>query len=255
MYPNLFGIPDSSYVIMIALGIITCFVLVVFYLKTRGFEKTKIIDVLICACAAIVAGLIGAILTQNLYDLIANPSTYKWTWGMTFYGGLIFGVITFLLIYLLVIQKRGGIDIRYILIIAPAAITLAHGFGRIGCFLAGCCYGMETDLWFGLPCSFIDEANRIPTQLFESIFLFILSSGLSFAAFKYNFKFTMIVYMFGYSLFRFFIEFFRDDYRGGSFLGMSPSQVVCVAIFALIIPAFILFDRVIFKEEPKNGKN
>ena len=254
MYPNLFGIPDSSYVIMIGLGIIACFVLIAVYLKTRGFDRNKIIDVLLCACSAIAAGVIGAILTQNFYDLIAHPETYKWTWGMTFYGGLIFGVVEFLLVYLLVIQKRGGIDIKYILIIAPAAITLAHAFGRIGCFLAGCCYGMETDLWFGLPSSFIDEANRVPTQLFESIFLFILSSGLSFAAFKYNFKYTMIVYMGAYSLFRFVIEFFRDDYRGGTLLGMSPSQVVCVIILALIVPTVIIFNKYVFKGSLENEK-
>ncbi len=254
MYPNLFGIPDSSYVIMIALGVIACFILVAVYLKTRGFDQNKVIDVLLCACAAIAAGVIGAVLTQNFYDLISHPDTYKWSWGMTFYGGLIFGAVTFILIYVFAIQKRGGINIRYILIIAPAAITLAHAFGRIGCFLAGCCYGEETDLWFGLPCSFIDHANRVPTQLFESIFLFILSSGLSFSAFKYNFKYSMIAYMGGYSIFRFIIEFFRDDYRGGTFLGMSPSQIVCLVIFILIVPTVILFKKVIFKEKLENER-
>ena len=70
---------------------------------------------------------------------------------MTFYGGLIGGVSAFLVLFYVHIKKKNpNIKLLDILIIAPAAVSVVHAFGRIGCFCAGCCYGIETDSWLGV---------------------------------------------------------------------------------------------------------
>ena len=107
-------------------------------------------------------------------------------------------------------NKSGFVDaskfINDILIIAPACITLAHGLGRVGCFLAGCCYGKETTSILGVTFPKGSTAyflygpnhNVLPTQLFEAIFLFILFIILFFMK-----KNQFITYLFSYGIFRF----------------------------------------------------
>lgn len=251
MYPDLFGIKNSSYAIMVVLGIIAAVVLLFLYLKRKNYPKNTIIDVIACTFFTVAIGIVGSILFQNLYDLIKDPSTYVFNFKMTFYGGLIAGAIAFVLIFNLYVKKHNDIKFGEIAIIAPACITSAHGLGRIGCFLAGCCYGKQTDSWIGVE--FPDLGKRIPTQLIEAIFLFILTAVLLILIFKTNFKWTMLTYLASYSIFRFILEFYRgDEERGGTLLGLYPSQIICVLIWIMLIPLLIFFRKVIFKPEQKN---
>lgn len=247
MYPDLFGIPNSSYLIMLVLGFIAAIVILIVYLKKTGVARNGIIDACACSLFAISLGITGAILTQNLYDVIKNPSTYVWTWAMTFYGGLIFGTGGFIFLFWFITKDSHSVSIKSILIIAPACITMAHAIGRIGCFLAGCCYGIELEN--GLQCSAVDSAKHLPTQLIEAGFLFILSSVLLVLAFKKQFKYAFPLYMSAYGIFRFVIEFFRADERGAFVIGLSPSQFWCCVIIVLVIPTYFLLNRIIFKEK------
>ena len=126
-----------------------------------------------------------------------------------------------------------------VLIIAPACITIAHGFGRIGCFFAGCCYGIETDSIWGIKFPHLNH-NVYPTQLYEAIFLFILFGVLFVLAYKFKFKYTFSVYLASYGIFRFLIEFIRGDDRGAYFLGLSPSQMfslvgIIISIILIVV--------------------
>ena len=131
--------------------------------------------------------------------------------------------------------------------IAPCAIALGHGIGRIGCFLSGCCYGIETDAWYGIQ--FPGMSHKvIPTQLFEMIFLLILALILGIMAFKQIGHFQMIIYMISYGIFRFVIEFFRGDERGQLDVGLSPSQYICILMVVGAIGLIFLYHFVIFKK-------
>ena len=142
---------------------------------------------------------------------------------------------------------------KEILIVAPICITCAHAFGRIGCFLAGCCYGQVTDSCIGVD--FPNIGKRIPTQLFESVFLFFLTIVLYFLIFVVKFKYTMHTYLAAYSIFRFVIEFFRgDDARGATVLGLYPSQLVCIFIWIIFVPTLILIKKRFFNEPVTNDK-
>lgn len=109
---------------------------------------------------------------------------------MTFIGGLIGGVTVFLVIYFATknnIRKNYKSSLIDIMPVVPCCITVAHGFGRVGCFFAGCCYGKETNGPFGIK--FPDLPNPVyPTQLFEAIFLFAFFAVLVYLAFKVNVK-------------------------------------------------------------------
>ena len=126
------------------------------------------------------------------------------------------------------------------------SVILVHAFGRIGCFLGGCCFGKPTNNFFGIffpdnsiPFHYYRQHIRIyPTQLFESIFLFILF----IATIKFiPFKFCLVAYFIFYGLFRFFIEYLRGDYRGILFINtLSPSQIISIVFVALGVILYII---------------
>ena len=235
----------DSYLLMIIIGVILAFILVTLYFRYKKFSGQDIVDLLICSSFAIAFGIMFAVLFQALYDL-------KWEWKLTFFGGLIGGVLGFLLTYYIFIRKNSTLRMDEVVKIAPCAITLAHSVGRIGCFLEGCCYGKTTGTI--LDMYFPTLARRVlPTQLFEAIFLFILTIILILLVFKFNFKYTFIIYLGSYSIFRFIIEFFRDDPRGGFIPFISPSQFWCIIIWILIIPLYIFLKKKVFVHETESA--
>ena len=249
MYPNLFGVEGFSMVVMILIGVIAAAVLFFVFLKKNN-DKVAYLDLSIAIIATVLFGVIFAILFENIYEAIKysiNGEYPHWTWGMTFYGGLFGGVITFILMYRFYYLKNNQPIFKQILVIAPACIALGHAFGRIGCFLSGCCYGIEThtslDVYFP-----IHNHNYLPTQLYEMTFLFLLAGVLAFLAFKKITRYTFIVYMLSYGVFRFIIEFFRGDERG-QLMGLSPSQYWCILLIVGTIPLYFLYKKVIFKEK------
>ncbi len=153
--------------------------------------------------------------------------------GAVFYGGLICALIAGA-IYLAVKVKKEK-SVYYDL--GAVAIPLFHGFGRIGCFLGGCCYGVESKFGFVYHHSIAEGANgvsRFPVQLVEA--------GLNFALFFVLFALfrkkklegkLLGLYFVTYPVYRFILEFFRGDaYRG--FVGpLSTSQFISIFLFAL----------------------
>ena len=248
MYPDLFGIKDFSYTLMIIIGVCTSLFWAIYYFWRKGYPKALIIDILACTLFTVALGIVGATLFQNLYDLIKDPQNYHFTFSMTFYGGLIVGTIVFILLFKLYIQKHNDVAFKEVAIAAPICITSAHAFGRIGCFLAGCCYGKHTDSCIGVDFPVIGK--RIPTQLIECIFLFILTAVLFFLTFKTKFEYTLHTYLATYSIFRFIIEFFRgDEGRGAVILGLYPSQFVCIFIWIIFVPTLLILKKYAFNKK------
>lgn len=244
MLPKLFNTIDS-YTFMLIIGIIAAFVLAIIYIKYKKFTKRDILDLLICGAFAIAGGIIFALGFQALYDLIENPKEFVFEFKMTFYGGLLGGVLGFVLSFYLLVKKNSTLEIGNVLKIAPACITLAHGIGRIGCFLAPCCYGTVSEHGMYFPALGL---KVIPTQLYEAIFLLVLSIILIILAFK-DYKWGFVIYLITYSIFRFIIEFFRGDDRGFTFLGMSPSQLWSILILLIIYPLILLVKKYVYVKE------
>ena len=244
MYPNLFGIEGFSMSFMIIIGVIAASILLFVYLNKRGVKSASFLDLGIVITITVFVGILFAILVENVYEAI-KASTLgqypKWTWGMTFYGGLLGGIPAFLLAYRLYYLRHNEPILDKILIIAPASITLGHGFGRIGCFLAGCCYGIETDAQNGILFPHLDH-YVVPTQIIEAAFLFTLTIVLATLAFKRNFNYNFVIYCVFYGIFRFIVEFFRGDERG-QLAGLSPSQYWCIVLILIAFPLYILLKK------------
>ena len=266
MYPNdLFNIGSihvDLYSICFIVGILACFIYTYFAMKKSGYSSTAIDTILVIGILAIMMGVFSAALFQAFYNLIAgNGFTFQ---GMTFIGGLIGGVITFLGIYFLyvyVINPRlkeknffksdMNKGVWYLLRIAPVSITLAHAFGRLGCLFAGCCHGHVTTEWCGIYNAEVG-AKTIPIQLYEAIFLFVISALMIVLLFVFNFKYNMSLYLVSYGIWRFVIEYFRDDYRGNFIPGLSPSQfwsIIMVILGVIIFFLYRKFDSRFNKEE------
>jgi phosphatidylglycerol:prolipoprotein diacylglycerol transferase len=231
---TLFGLDVKLYGLMIAIGLVGCFAVLLLYAKQKEVD-TKFVDFCFyCAIASIVFGFVSASLFQGIYDKIQNPDSEFQLFGkLTFIGGLIGGVVFFLIIYVIVRRKFKDTLYRMMPIVA-SCVTIAHGFGRIGCFLAGCCHGKQTDSVFGVVFPGRAGGNPVhPTQLYEAIFLFALFAVVTYLAFKYTFQYNMSIYLICYGIFRFINEYFRGDSRGEFVGNLSPSQFWAIVMVVL----------------------
>ena len=224
MWPyTLIGDYVTLYGIMIAIGILIAFGMLGPIFKKRGIDDRMSDFVFYAGIASIAVGFGSAALFQSFYDFLENPAGgFRITGKITFIGGLIGGVACFLLLYL-IFRKRLGSKLTDIISIAPCAILIAHAFGRVGCFFAGCCYGKPTDSFLGIKFPNLPHPVH-PTMLYEAIFLFLLFAICMVLLFKFDFKHNLSVYLIGYGIFRFAIEYLRADDRGQLVGNISPSQ-------------------------------
>jgi phosphatidylglycerol:prolipoprotein diacylglycerol transferase len=121
-------------------------------------------------------------------------------------------------------------------VIAPA-IPLFHGFGRIGCLLAGCCYGKELNA--PIEILHMIHVERFPVQAIESLFEFVLFVVMLFIDRKKNHTDLLKIYLLSYAVFRFVNEFFRGDEVRGIYMGLSTAQWISLAIVAYYVVAFM----------------
>ncbi|MBM4306741.1 MAG: prolipoprotein diacylglyceryl transferase, partial [Deltaproteobacteria bacterium] len=129
-----------------------------------------------------------------------------------------------------------------------SAISIALGlfFGRIGCFFAGCCYGKETSLPWGITFTDPNSLARLninlhPTQVYEAIASLALFLFLDWKRKKKTFEGQVFwLFLLLYSVIRFLIEFWRDDPRGFLF-GEIFSTSQGIGIFLAIASLFMLF--------------
>lgn len=150
--------------------------------------------------------------------------TSFWTGGgFVFYGGLIAGAL-----FVFAFRLNGfPLDDRTFWAIVPA-LTLGHAIGRVGCFLAGCCFGKETDWWWSIH---LHGADRHPTQLIEALGLFIL--GIYLLKSRKDLWLLASHYLVGYGLLRLLVESLRGDMVRGEWGMMSPSQWISLILVAL----------------------
>ena len=257
MYPD-FLIADkyvTLYGIMIAVGIVFCILLLRFFGKRDKIDQKFLDFVELNGYVSIALGFGIAYLYQVLYNGFKSGHIDFHDGGLTFLGGLIGGVITFLVIYN-IMKKKFNTRITAILPIAPVCITIAHAFGRIGCFFAGCCYGKiadPNDFFYFTAVKFKYLSGvRYPTNLFEAIFLFILCGVMAILLLKKHFKYTFIIYLPAYGIWRFLIEFLRDDDRGQLLPGvtwLTPSQFYALIMIIGTIPLYFFMRHLYQKEE------
>jgi phosphatidylglycerol:prolipoprotein diacylglycerol transferase len=248
MHPILFKIGSisvKSYGLMIAIGVIAAVLLSAHRSKKLGLDPEIISDL---AIYAVVGGFLGAKLLfwiVELTSIIHDPSYIVETLssGFVVYGGIMGGIGT----GYIYCRKKGLDFLAHLDLIVPS-IALAQGFGRIGCFEAGCCYGRETHSIIGVvfknSSSFAPtNISLIPTQLFSSGGDFLIAAILLYYSSKAKAKGQVSgLYMILYGVGRFVIEIFRGDPRGS--VGMlSTSQFICIFMILIGIYVYNLSSR------------
>lgn len=229
------------YGLMILVGIICCFVVLHLFSKRMGVNKQAVSFYEILALLSIVVGFLSAALFQGVYNVIDGRDFFDG--GITFLGGLIGGAATFILISLYGSNKTIKAELPKILLIAPMCISIAHAFGRVGCYFAGCCYGLPSEKYGVVFTAHAEPISVLPTNMYEAIFLFILFGALLTLTLLKKENFNMIVYLISYGIFRFVLEFFRADERGQLLFFITPSQtwslLMVVLGVALIVYPYI----------------
>ncbi|MDE7167927.1 MAG: prolipoprotein diacylglyceryl transferase [Clostridia bacterium] len=252
---EIFGKGVYAYGVCMAVGIILCFGFLLFTMWYKKFSETSTNAVLVIGILGTAFGIFMAMLVQSILNYAKDPSKPFQLAGMTFMGGLLGGVVSFLAvwnIYVYVIGPRTKIKwltskdmnagLSDALPFIPIGIAIAHAFGRFGCFWAGCCYGQEAE--WGLQCAAPHgvtlPVNVIPTQLFEMCFLLLLAGVMALLYFRFKFNYNFGVYAIAYGIWRFVIEFFRDDDRGALILGLQPSQFWSILMVLVGVGYFFL---------------
>jgi phosphatidylglycerol:prolipoprotein diacylglycerol transferase len=246
MYPSveIFGRTIPTYGLLAAAGLI-CGLLFVFfcarkykldaedaaYMYTFGFLAcgvgAKILYVIVTA-----RQIVEDIGTLGFFPaLIAHIQG-----GLVFYGGLLGAIAgAFITAHYL---KR---DIREYYPALVPGIAIMAGFGRIGCYLTGCCYGAHTSSSLGVvyPEGGIAPAGvpLVPVQLYEAIFDFILVVVLVVLSAKITGirPRLLTVYCAAYAVFRFILEFWRADGVRGIWGPFSTSQWISIAILVFLL--------------------
>lgn len=230
-----------GYGLMIGIGVLVCIWMGMYRAKKYGMQEDAVLDI---AIFGLIAGFFGAKLLYVIVEwkvFIRDPLSVLGSEGFVVYGGIILGVLA----AILYCKKKGLIFLEYFDLLS-ASVAVAQGFGRIGCFLAGCCYGRETDLALGVifPAGSLAPSGvkLLPTQLFSSAGDF----GIMFAL-LWHFKRrkhvgdTGYAYMLLYGVGRFLIEMLRNDDRGG--VGaLSTSQFISIFIVAAAI-LLLLYNK------------
>lgn len=240
MYPYI-HIVLPSYTLLAFVG--GCVTLIFIYFRLEKFEIlfTEFLKMFaLCVLGGFLGSKLMFVVTQipwlvmnfsfkNVFQLLVQG-------GYVFYGGL-FGV----LYTIFTLTKKDKDKRNRILKMIVPAIPLFHSFGRIGCFLAGCCYGKK--LFVPIVLEGILEFWRIPVQLFEALFEFVLFIILLLIGRKKLDSNLLNFYLITYAIFRFINEFFRGDEIRGIYFGYSTAQWVSMAILLYYISKAVRFRK------------
>lgn len=248
----------ASYGLMTALGYAAAACYLLPRLKKINLDKDTFWNLIFIAFMGALLGsklLYIVVSWPQLGETLAEKMTNivrDFRYGFVFFGGMIASVGA--LVYYM---KKKDLPILKTSDFLIVGLPLGHALGRIGCFLAGCCYGRPTELPWGV--AFTDPHSLVapnllgvhlhPTQLYEAVGNTLLFLLLHFSSKKAHKPGTILTeYVVCYSLMRFVIEFFRGDFRGAYMWGMSPSQ--WIALLAACAAGGLL---IFLKKDTKNA--
>ncbi len=287
-----FGVEIPAYFAMLATGFALATFIGARWLGRLGYDREVVIDL---GLAMVIAGVVGSRLLHVVADgyfwdyvhLCTDPSKVDWhvsrahclarsvdgvwdstrsvchpreancfAWaafwagGLTYYGGLIAASA-----YAVYFLRRERFPFWKAADMAGFAVALGLAWGRMGCFLAGCCFGTVSHrpwaAWFSamspaseaqfrshvLPSEALPALPVHPTQLYESLGSLLIAAVGYFVLVprkRYDGQ-VFVFFLASYSVLRTLLEFLRSDDRGGV-LGLSTSQWISVLILVALVP-------------------
>lgn len=244
------GMRIPSYGLMLVISLAVSNLLAWRVLRRHGLS---FFDFLVLEGYALVFGFIGAkifyiYLIRHLisWKSIVQLSYLNWLMGS---GFVFYGVVLAAPVGAILAGKIHRITVKPFLDRVIFLFPLAHGFGRIGCFLAGCCYGIPySGKWavvFPASTMGLSGVPLFPVQLVEAMLLFILSLILYVLQEVKKWRYTLSVYLIAYGIIRFVLEYFRFDAVRGSFSVFSTSQWISLFLIlaAIMYGGYCHFSR------------
>jgi len=259
-----------SYGLMIAVGFLISLNLIRRDATRKGFDPDAVETMVLWT---FFWGLAG---TRVLY-IIMFPEGYSWSdpigWIAIWRGGLVFqGAVPPAIIFCFFYLRKKKMNFRKTADLVFPYLPLGHAFGRMGCFLNGCCYGARTDVPWGVcfrrvpwditkeatgSPAFLDHARRYadisltdhwshpvhPTQLysvFALLFFFVVMFYVRKRWHPFD-GFLMPLYFVMYGIFRFFVEFLRGDHNPTHFGSLSDQQIFCILFVLFALGLFVYF--------------
>jgi phosphatidylglycerol:prolipoprotein diacylglycerol transferase len=245
MHPILFEIgswPVYSYGVLLALAYLAGLQLAVMRARRWGLNATKVMDF---GIYLIIAALVGAKLMLVAVDFDYFRAQPKELLSLVRAGGVFYGGLLGALAVGLWLVRRYELPVWTTADLFAPGIALGHVVGRLGCLLAGCCYGRPTEGGWGLTFTNPVAAANVgtplgvplhATQLYDAgaellILIILLVSERRSRTFPGR---TFWLYMLLYAISRYVVEIYRGDPRGMVF-GMSTSQFVSLLVAPLAI--------------------
>jgi phosphatidylglycerol:prolipoprotein diacylglycerol transferase len=243
-----------SYGVMISLGVVVANIVALYVIRRT---KQDVNNFILVEAYSFLGGFIGA---KVLY-LIVSFSEIDWSkifrlsyfnslmqGGFVFYGGLIGGLLfAFLAGKIHRFHAFPYIE-RFIFL-----IPMIHAFGRIGCFLTGCCFGIPYHgiggVVFPKNSYAIPGIALFPVQLLESGILMLISILLIYLQFRRQWQYSLELYLVLYAIARFILEYLRYDAERGRFWIFSTSQ--WISIFMIVASLLIVRFRRSFLQNEK----
>ena len=242
MYPELLSIGPltfHTYGLLVACGFLAGIWWMARLGHQEGIPKDDMYDI---AFWVVLAALVGSrifFVIVNYDQFLAHPlAAFKiWSGGLVFYGGLI-GAAGAMAVMVRIKKLR----LWKVADIAAPAVALGHSIGRLGCFFAGCCYGLITDVPWAVTFTNVKTIAPMgvplhPTQLYDSlneftIFL-ILTALRPYKKFEGQLWWTWLGL---YAIGRAIVEMYRGDPRGSLFEGaVTTSQGVAAVALAVAV--------------------
>ncbi|MEC7640823.1 MAG: prolipoprotein diacylglyceryl transferase [Nitrospinota bacterium] len=247
MHPILieFGvIKIFTYGLLVASGFFVGILLAAHQGKKEGFDPQIILDLCFyILLSAVLGARILYVIVEYEYFLASPLDILKvWKGGLVYYGGLILaGGFTW------VFLRKKQMPIWQVADILAPSLALGQAIGRWGCFFAGCCYGVRTDVSWAI--TFSDPRSLAPlniplhpTQVYLSLNALLIFTILIWMR-KHKTFHGKLFWAYGilYSIGRFIIEYFRGDDRGYALENiLSTSQFI--GIFTLTLSVVMLLS-------------
>ncbi|MBP8620283.1 MAG: prolipoprotein diacylglyceryl transferase [Firmicutes bacterium] len=240
VHPVLFTIGEVefySYGLMIGIGLVLGLILASREMERRGMNPDEffMFFILIIVCGIAGGRLFHVVLNKENYTNLISILDLRGG-GLAIHG-VLFGGLVAAIAYSIVKKIPPGTLLDPIV----PSVALGQGFGRIGCFLNGCCYGIPTNSDWGVLTRYA-PGLRHPYQLYESAANFLLFAGLMKLSRKTDSRGVVtLAYISGYSTIRFCLEFFRDSEK--NLFGLSSAQILSVILLALSLLTYYFLVR------------
>ncbi len=235
------------YGVMAALGFMSSYWIINRYRKHAGMSGDQVSTLIFIS---MISGILGArifYVIQFWEQFNNRPAEIIRIdhGGLVFYGGFFLVIIA-----LAIFCYKNKLDIWRVLDVVAVALPLGHAFGRLGCFLNGCCYGRPTECILGVkfPAG-TAPAERYPGLYLHPVQVYEIFANLIFFAFllmifkKVKRGQVAAIYCIGYGIIRFVDEFFRGDHINLIFGIFTKAQFIGLFLIPCGVVMFYIFSK------------